>query len=83
MFVIPPSTQHEEYFRDLAETTWDLSERKHKNMCNELKTEHKTLVVTCKVELEDTPDSYVHLHYRYFKDKLYCFIEESEQSETN
>jgi hypothetical protein len=52
----------------------------NKSKCDELKCEHKTLVISCKVELEEGGISTFHLHYRYFKGILYCFVEESYEA---
>jgi hypothetical protein len=43
-----------------------------------LKAENNTIVITCKMEMEGGMVSDFHLHYRYYKTKLYCFIEEDE-----
>jgi len=77
MFVIPPSLLQESYFKDVAETTWEVAQKDNRSKCDELKCEHKTLVISCKVELEEGGISTFHLHYRYFKGILYCFVEES------
>jgi hypothetical protein len=78
MFVIPPSAAHEEYFRELAESTWTLSMKKHKKTCEDLKADAKTLVVTARGQEEDGTNLIFFLHYRYFRDILYCFVEEPE-----
>jgi hypothetical protein len=80
MFVIPPSLLQESYFKDVAETTWEVAQKDNKSKCDELKCEHKTLVISCKVELEEGGISTFHLHYRYFKGTLYCFVEESYEA---
>ena len=78
MIVIPPSTKQEEFFRDLAENTWKISIRDQSEMCKQLISEHRTLVVYCDVELEPDIIEVVRLHYRYFKKTLYCFVEETD-----
>ena len=78
MIVIPPSTFQEEYFRGMAENSWDISIEKHKDKCEALKSENSTMVITCKVAVSAGMESVFHLHYRYFKLTLYCFIEEEE-----
>ena len=78
MIVIPPSTAQEVYFRDLAETSWATVENDNKDKCESLKAENNTIVITCKMDMEDGLVSAFHLHYRYYKTKLYCFIEEDE-----
>jgi hypothetical protein len=78
MIVIPPSTAQEAYFRDLAETTWSTVENNKREECDSLKAENNTIVITCKMEMEGDMESSFHLHYRYYKSKLYCFIEEDD-----
>ena len=80
MIVIPPSTAQEVYFRDLAETSWTTIESDNKDKCESLKAENNTLVITCHMEIEGGLVAPFHLHYRYYKSKLYCFIEEDEPS---
>lgn len=76
MIVIPPCKDHDEYFRELAESTWALLLKKHN--CEPLKAESKTLVVTACGQDEDGTRPTFKLHYRYSKEKLYCFVEETE-----
>ena len=78
MLVIPPSTLQEAYFQDIAQTTWELALRKQAAECKSLTSENNTLVITCSVDIEGGLESKFHLHYRYFKEKLYCFVEEDE-----
>lgn len=80
MIVIPPSTFQEEYFRGMAENSWNISTEKHNDSCQALKSENKTMVITCKVAVSDNMESIFHLHYRYFRSTLYCFVEEKEPS---
>jgi hypothetical protein len=77
MFVIPPTNENNEYFEDIARTTWTTAERTQSNACEELQKGNRTLVISCK--LDDTPDGLkIILHYRYYKGDLYCFIEEKD-----
>lgn len=78
MIVIPPSSAQEVYFRDLAETSWATVVNDNKNKCESLKAENNTLVITCKMDMEDGIVASFNLHYRYYKSKLYCFIEEDD-----
>jgi hypothetical protein len=78
MIVIPPSTNQEVYFRDIAETSWATFKNDNIDHCESLKAENNTLVITCHMEIEGGIVSPFHLHYRYYKSKLYCFIEEDE-----
>ena len=78
MIVIPPSTLQETYFKSLAEASWTNANSNQKESCDALKSENRTLVITCKVDTEDNLESQFNLHYRYFKGELYCFIEEYE-----
>ena len=78
MIVIPPSKLQEDYFKGLADVTWEETERTQKNLCDALKSENKTLKITCKIDVEDGMESHFHLHFRYYHSKLYCFIEEDE-----
>jgi len=81
MIVIPPSTLQEDYFRGMAETSWNASLENHTESCESLKAENSTLVITCKVEVGGGMESTFQLHYRYFKKDLYCFVEEEEPRE--
>jgi len=81
MIVIPPCRLQEEYFRGMAERSWNTSLENHKENCDSLKAENNTLVVTCKVEVGGGMESTFQLHYRYFKKDLYCFVEEEEPRE--
>jgi diadenosine tetraphosphate (Ap4A) HIT family hydrolase len=85
MLVIPPSPLQTQvdYFNALAESTWDNICKKHTDTEESVKKEYKTLVMTCKVEIEAGMTSSFHLHYRYFKERLYCFIEEDEPIKSN
>jgi len=83
MIVIPPSKLQEDYFKGLADVTWEETERTQKDMCVLLKSENRTLKITCKVDIEDGMESVFHLHYRYYHSKLYCFIEEDEPTLKN
>jgi len=80
MIIIPPSPTHGEYFRELAESTWNLSIKKEPVICETLKNDAKTLVITASGQEEDGTIMLFKLHYRYYKEKLYCFVEESEPS---
>ena len=79
MIVIPPSSIHLKYFTGLAEDVWKNSLIEKGNVCYELTSEDKTLVVNCNIENGDSSILAVKLHFRYFKSELYCFIEESEE----
>jgi hypothetical protein len=76
MIIIPPSSEHEEYFNGLAKNIWNNSIEDKSRICDELLSENKTLVISCNVDLEDSREVTFHLHFRYFKTILYCFIEE-------
>lgn len=78
MIVIPPSSQHADYFTGLAEKTWDTSYEDKKELWDELISENKTLVITCKLTFEEIGEATFHFHYRYSKKDLYCFIEEDQ-----
>lgn len=78
MLVIPPSSLQVDYFNNLAETTWDNITKTNPELVKSVKMESKTLVITCNLEIEGNLVSPFHLHYRYFKERLYCFIQESE-----
>jgi diadenosine tetraphosphate (Ap4A) HIT family hydrolase len=84
MLVIPPSPLdgQVEYFNALAETTWEEVCKKNPEAEVSVKKEFQTLVITCKVEIENKMVSPFHLHYRYFKERLYCFIVEDEPVES-
>ena len=75
MIVIPPSSSQEEYFLDIAKKAWEIS--REKNDYETMKSEQKTLVVKCKINFNEK-DVIVNLHYRFFKEDIYCFVEESE-----
>jgi hypothetical protein len=81
MIVIPPSSAQEGYFTDLAEQYWKITMETQNELCVKLKSENNTLVVTCKIDIEGNMESSFNLHYRYFKNYLYCFIEEGEPVE--
>ena len=76
MIVIPPSSIHLKYFTGLAEDVWKNSLIEKGTTCDELILEDKTLIVNCNIENGDSSILGVKLHFRYFKCKLYCFIEE-------
>ena len=77
MFVLPPTNENPEYFQQVAENTWSTAEKTQSDICEELKTGNRTLVIHCK--LDDNPAGLtIILHYRYYKKKLYCFIEEKD-----
>ena len=78
MIVIPPSKMQEDYFKNVADVTWEEALRTQKKYCDALKSENRTLRITCKVEVEGGMESAFHLHFRYYHEKLYCFIEEDE-----
>ena len=78
MIVIPPSKLQEDYFKGLADVTWEETLEKQKDLCDALKSENRTLKITCKIDVEDGMESLFHLHFRYYHTKLYCFIEEDE-----
>ena len=78
MIVIPPSTLQEHYFNSLAEESWNTTLELQSESCDALKSENRTLVITCKVNTEEELETQLNLHYRYFKGNLYCFIEEYE-----
>ncbi len=47
-------------------------------MCDELRSENKTLVISC--DLHDANDGLtVKLHFRYVNKQLYCFVEEADE----
>jgi len=77
MFVLPPTNEHPEYFQQIAETTWTAAEKTQFETCEELKKGNRTLIIQCK--LDNTPDGLkIIFHYRYYKGKLCCFIEEKD-----
>lgn len=76
MIVIPPSNDktQDEYFNEVAKNAWEKSDSQYRNS---LKSENKTLVMQCKLTIKDTY-VIINLHYRYYNDTLYCFVEETE-----
>jgi hypothetical protein len=77
MFVLPPTNENPGYFQHVAETTWATAEKTQSDVCEEIKKGNRTLVIQCK--LDDNPNGLsIILHYRYYKEKLYCFIEEKD-----
>ena len=81
MIVIPPSTVQEKYFKAMAENSWKAATNNHKEKCEALKAENTTMVITCKVEVGGGMETNFHLHYRYFRKMLYCFVEEEEPTD--
>ena len=77
MFVLPPTNEHPEYFQQIAETTWATAEQSQSDVCEELKKGNRTLVIQCKLDNNPKGLSII-LHYRYYKSRLYCFIEEKD-----
>lgn len=77
MIVIPPSSSQESYFTDIAKKAWEIS--REKNDYDTMKSEQKTLVLKCKINFSDK-DAIINLHYRFFKDDIYCFVEEPEST---
>lgn len=75
MIVIPPAVELEEYFLKLAKATWTKYMYSDPDGEDELKKKHKTLVMSCDLEMLDEKVA-VKLHYRFVRDVLYCFIEE-------
>ena len=65
----------------MAENSWEASLTNHKDSCKALEFENTTLVITCNVEVGGNMESVFHLHYRYFRKTLYCFVEEDEPIE--
>ena len=82
MFVIPPSASQEEYFNEVAENAWNISNKDDSNLCESLKLGDKTMVVNCKINIDDGSQVIVYLNYRYFKSILYCFVQETDPSQT-
>ena len=80
MIVIPPSSRLENYFRQLAESSWEISIQKNPEACESIKSEDTTIVLGSKITQEDGTIISFNLHYRYFKKSLYCFIEELNDS---
>ena len=78
MIVIPPCSHLEEYFSDLARRAWAISLEKESDMCESLKSENKTLILSSFINQDDSTNISFILHYRYFKGELYCFVEEIE-----
>ena len=81
MIVIPPSTVQEKYFKAMAENSWKAATNNHREKCEALKAENTTMVITCKVEVGEGMETNFHMHYRYFRKMLYCFVEEEEPTE--
>ena len=81
MSVIPPNILEEKYFKGMAENSWKTATKNHKEKCEALNAENTTMVITCKVEVGGGMESTFHLHYRYFRKTLYCFIEEEEPTD--
>ena len=75
MIVIPPTLQFEEYFTNTANRIWDDYVRREAQGSELMKEEHRTLVISCDVAMENETLP-VKLHYRFVKDILYCFVEE-------
>jgi hypothetical protein len=78
MIVIPPSSDHLSYFTGLAANVWENSLRDKATMCDELRLENKTLIISCDINNDTHGIIEVKLHYRYVKKQLYCFIEEPD-----
>ena len=75
MIVIPPAVELEDYFIKLAKATWTKYMYSDPDSEDELKKNHKTLVMSCELDIAEEKVS-VKLHYRFIRDNLYCFIEE-------
>ena len=82
MFVIPPSSSNEVYFNKVANEIWEISQKDKREMCESLISENNTMVIHCKINMENGKDSIVYFNFRYFKDILYCFIQEAETLNT-
>ena len=81
MFVIPPLASQESYYTDIAQNAWNTSKKNNSDQCESLKSEDKTMVVNCKISIENGTECLVFLNYRYFKSVLYCFIQETDPSQ--
>ena len=75
MIIIPPTVEFEEYFSNFAKQTWTKYMLKEPSVEDEIKRDHKTLCISCDMELQDEIVS-VKLHYRFIRSTLYCFVEE-------
>jgi hypothetical protein len=75
MIIIPPTVEFEEYFTKFAKLTWTKYMLKEPDKEDEMRREHKTLCVSCDMELQNQTVS-VKLHYRFIRSVLYCFVEE-------
>ena len=82
MIVIPPSSDHEKYFTGLAEDIWETTITDKKELYDQLISENKTLVITCKLNVEGNGETKFNLHYRFLKTTLYCFVEEVHDNES-
>ena len=81
MIVIPPAAQHEAYFTGIAEDIWKTATTDKSELYKEMIQESKTLVISFNLNVGgDTKIGY-NCHFRFFKDTLYCFIEELGVSE--
>lgn len=76
MIVIPPTVEFEEYFTKFAKQAWTKYMLKEPDTEDEMKKYHKTLCVSCDMELQSQTVS-VKLHYRFIRSTLYCFVEET------
>ena len=81
MFVIPPLASQESYYNDIAQNAWITSQKNNRDQCESLKSEDKTMVVNCKISMENGSDCLIFLNYRYFKSILYCFVQETDPSQ--
>jgi flagellar biosynthesis regulator FlaF len=77
MIVIPPSADSEKYFIEFAKRVWSKQTFQNMETEDQMKKELKTLVISCDLEMEGKTVR-IKLHYRFLRDSLYCFVEESE-----
>ena len=75
MIVIPPTAKFEDYFTNMANRIWKKYITNEPDAVDGMKGEHKTLVISCDLNLEDGKSS-VKLHFRFLREELYCFVEE-------
>jgi hypothetical protein len=75
MIVIPPTDESKKYFTDFSNRAWASYIKREPSTELEMKRDHKTLAISCDITM-DNDIVKVKLHYRYLKDKMYCFVEE-------
>jgi hypothetical protein len=82
MIVIPPVSDFDPFFDQMAKSMWDLVKKHDPDMVTKTERGNRTLVI--RSDHKDTSDMIItyYLHYRMFMGKLYCFIEEEDPENT-